>query len=85
MPVPKMSKRNRTPPDDFVSRQCGLQSRPVLWHRAVFCLSCDNGCGQGSSEIDAENPPVFGSRRAFRNVGQRWFIRFQLMRSEPDL
>lgn len=29
--------------------------------------------------------PVFGSRLAFRSVGQLRFIRFQLMRSEPDL
>ncbi len=27
--------------------------------------------------------PIFGSRLAFRTIGHRWFIRFQLMRSDP--
>ena len=54
--------------------------------RAVFRVLMDAVWAQAEGSLiepRRKKSPVFGSRLAFRNVGQRWFIRFHLMRSEP--
>ncbi len=60
MPVPKMSIRNRTLPDDFVSRQRDVRGRPVCVIGRSFVCLVTMGAGKVHQKLMAKNRPSLG-------------------------